>query len=92
MNQIGEPTMHAQDRALQRYHFKLTDIEHARLVMDIVNRHNGAEKLGNQDHRLSVWYIHTPGGPANVVFDCITNRIVTFLPPWAKTAKGVQLR
>jgi len=89
---IGEPTLHAQERARDRYDFALTDIAHARLVMDILNKSNGAEKLGSQDYRLSVWYLHTPGGPANAVFDSITNRIVTLLPRDAKYAKGVKLR
>ncbi len=88
---VGRMTVHGRERAKSRYGLELDEALHKKLVEDILSSRNGARKLGNQNAQVSFWYVHTPVGPANIVFDGVSNRIITFLPKGIKSAKKVRL-
>lgn len=83
------PTLHAYQRAQERYGLQLTREVNRFLVGQILGGFR-ARKMGAQE-RAEIWYVHTPVGPANVLFDRKKNAIITFLPKGINNVKGVKV-
>lgn len=83
------PTLHALQRAKERYGFELTRQLNRLLIRQILYD-SRARKMGTQD-RVEVWYIQTPAGPANILFDPVRKAIVTFLPKGINNVKGIKV-
>lgn len=83
------PTKHARERARQRYGLELNDEIHGDIVWRI-NQGLRSRLMGSQDN-CEVWYVHTPTGPANVIFDPEAKKIVTFLPKGIRSVKRVRV-
>ena len=88
--QPAKATEHAIERAWQRYHLRLDQKLHRSLVHQIETRKK-AWLQGEQSKVLSVWYLFTPKGPANVVYDQKRQAIVTFLPKGITDVKGIKV-
>lgn len=88
-NELIVPTLHAYQRAQERYGIKLTRELHTSLVNRIIAG-DRARKMGAQE-RVEIWYVQTPAGPANVLFDPFKKQLVTFLPKGINNVKGVKV-
>lgn len=86
---IPYPTAHAYHRAWERYGLNLTPALHEHLV-NRIGAACRARKMG-MEGGAEVWYIHTPMGPANVLFDPRLRKIITFLPKGIDNVKGVRV-
>lgn len=88
---------HAIRRATERYDLDLTEDSYLKLCRQVQD--GKGQFLGRQTNRLTVWRItadresrfEKEAVTANVVYDKLRHRIVTFLPPEAVDAWGVAI-
>lgn len=83
------PTAHAYHRAWERYGLNLTVEVHA-VIVNNMGRGCRARRMGVHEN-AEIWYVHTPKGPANILFDPRVRKIITFLPKGIVSVKGIRV-